>query len=517
MGVTVIKPYGSYSSAFLFGSQQWPPPSINVPITAGATLGSNTITVSDTSAFSVDQPMSIVPNPLPVWAHNLGGFPDTSQTMRITFKVRSLTSTTVTFDPPCPFDFSSLNPQARPFEGPSNGYYFIQGVGVEDLTVDLSASTIGWAIEYEQAWGCWVKSVEVTGAYSRQMRFGTLVRGEVRECYTHNAGSGPDHEGIDFDGDCCWNLVEDNICNNGGTSPIQFGDSVGANSCNVVAYNYVLNTAPAFWDISFNHAPHDMLNLAEGNVIDNYKDDGYFGSSSHNTLFRNRINYNLELKHFSNYYNIVGNILGTSGWTNAYDTEQVDYPNPPYSINPVYGLGFPNIGNDDYTGITEATNPPDYHLFTNNLSDPDNQQLDRNVKNTILRHGNFDYFNNSTVWDPTIPDHTIPNSLYLAAQPTWWPTNLPWPPIGPDLTPMVSQIPAEYRFSNGTPTPTPGPTVTPIQTSTPTVTPTPTPTATSTPTPTPTARPTPTVTPTPTPTPTAIITSTPKQKGRGRH
>jgi hypothetical protein len=206
-----------------------------------------------------------------------------------------------------------------------------------------------------------------------------------------------------------------------------------------------------------------MLNLAEGNVIDNYKDDGYFGSSSHNTLFRNRINYNLELKHFSNYYNIVGNVLGTSGWSNAYDTEQVDYPNPPYNINPVYGLGFPNIGNDDYTGITQATNPPDYHLFTNNLSDPDNQQLDRNVKATILRHGNFDYFNNTIVWDPAIPDHTIPNSLYLAAQPTWWPNTIPWPPIGPDRTPMVSQIPAEYRFVNGTPTlaPTPASSATP--------------------------------------------------------
>jgi hypothetical protein len=447
-GVTIIKSNAS-NGYFLFGSQQWPPPSTYIPIIAGATTGSNTITVSDTSAFSVDQPMSIAPAPLPVWAHNLGGFPDSSHTMRITFKVRSKTSTTVTFDPPCPFDFSGMNPQARPFKGPADGQYFVQGVGVEDLTMDMSNSTTFCAIEFEQAWGCWIKGVEVNGAYSRQMRFGTLVRGEIRECYTHDTqGSGPNHEGIDFDGDCCWNLVEDNICNKGGASPIQFGDSTGANSCNVVAYNYVVNTDLGFWDISFNHNPHDMLNLAEGNVIDNFKDDGYFGSSSHNTLFRNRIAGQISLKHFSNYYNIAGNVLGTTG-VPAYETEQVNY-----NFITIYELGFPNIGNHFYAGITEATDPPNYHLFRNVLSDPDNQKLDRNVKATILRHGNFDYFNNSTIWDPAIPDHTIPASLYLIGKPSWWGL-LPWPAIGSDLNPMVSQIPAEYRFVNGRPTPPP--------------------------------------------------------------
>jgi pectate lyase-like protein len=460
-GMTIIKPYGSYSAAFLFGSQQYPPPSTNVPITAGATRGSNTITVSDTTAFVIDQPMSIAPAHLPVWAHNLGGFPDSLQTLRITFKVRSKTSTTVTFDPPCPFDFSGMNPQARPFKGPIDGYNFIQGVGVENLTVDLSSSTIAWAIEYEQAWGCWVKNVEVKSAYSRQMRFGTLLRSEIRQCYTHDVqGSGPNHEGIDFDGDCCWNLVEDNICNFGGAAPIHFGDSTGANACNVVGYNYVVNTDPIYWDITFSHAPHDMLNLAEGNVIIKFMDDGYFGSSSHNTLFRNRIKHYVELKHFCNYYNIVGNVLGTTGFSDVNETDVVNYNN-----NPIYGLGFPNSGNHNYSGTFGPTTPPNYSRLPNKLTDPDNQKLDRNVKATILRHGNFDYVNNSTVWDSSISDHTIPDSLYLKGKPSWWDQS-PWPPIGPDRSPMASQIPAEYRFVNGRPTqpPTPTSSSTPPQT-----------------------------------------------------
>jgi hypothetical protein len=449
-GITIIKAYNN--GYFLFGSQEWPPPSTYIPITAGATKGSNTITVADTSGFIVDQPMNITTAVMPVWAHNLGGYLDSVRNLRIAFKVRSKTSTTVTFDPPCPFDFTGLNPQARTFLGPSSGYNFIQGIGIESLTMDMNNSTASWAIEFGQAWGCWVKDVEVKGAISRQMRFGTLVRGEVRHCYTHDKrGSGPNHEGIDFDGDCCWNLVEDNICNNGGASPLQFGDSTGANSCNVVAYNYIVNTDPGFWDISFSHNPHDMLNLAEGNVISWYKDDGYFGSSSHNTLFRNRIGLQVALKHFSNYYNIVGNVLGTAGVNRGYETETSDYYN--VRLSPVYELGFPNIGNAHHDGtFIGPTTPPNYSALPNTLTAC--QQLDRNVKATILRQGNFDYVNNAVIWDPAIPDHTIPNSLYLTGKPSWW-GELPWPPIGPDRTPMVGLIPAQKRFGMRSPTPTP--------------------------------------------------------------
>jgi hypothetical protein len=442
---------------------------------------------------------------MPIWSHNLGGNPDSDLNMRITFKIISKTSTTVTFDPPCPFDFTGLNPKATVFAG--SPYTFIQGIGIEDLTIDLSSSQIAWAIEFDTAYGCWVKNAEITGAYSRQMLFYQSVSGEVRHCYTNaTQGSGPNHEGIDFSRDCSWNLVEDNIANKGGDPPFIFGDADGGNSCNVVAYNYATNTDPGFWDISFNHGPHDMLNLAEGNVIDNFKDDGYFGSSSHNTLFRNRIRYNLELKHFSNYYNIVGNVLGTTGFSNAYETEQVNYSN-----NPVYALGFPNIGNHSYSGTFGPTTPPNYVGLPNILEGC--QQLDRNVKATILRHGNFDYFNNATVWDPTIPDHVIPDSLYLTDRPIWWPKNMPWPPIGPDLTPMVSQIPAQCRFLGGncSPPPSPTPTATATPTTTATATPTATATAAFTPTPTATATATPTSTPTPTVSPIPTPTPTPTQ------
>jgi len=187
-------------------------------------------------------------------------------------------------------------------------------------------------------------------------------------------------------------------------------------------------------------------------VINNFEDDGYYGSSSYNTLFRNRISGQLRLKHFSDYYNVVGNILGDTR-ANTYETEAANYWEQ--GIAPIYELGFPNIGNASYTGTLGPTNPPDYHALSNNLEDC--QQLDRNVKATILRHGNWDAVNNDVVWDNRISDHTIPNSLYLTAKPSWW-GELPWPPIGPDRTPMAGPIPAQQRLANRIPTPaaTPG-------------------------------------------------------------
>src|SRR4029079_5230906 len=185
------------------------------------------------------------------------------------------------------------------------------------------------------------------------------------------------------------------------------------------------------------------------------------------------------LKHFSDYYNLVGNILGDT-WANTYETEVADYWGQ--GIAPIYELGFPNIGNASYTGTLGPTNPPDYHALPSNLEDC--QQLDRNVKATILRHGNWDYATQSVVWDPSILDHTIPSSLYYSTQPGWWPAGGSWPPTGPDRNPMIGQIPAQIRFlAQSTPTPSPTVSPTPSPAGSPTATPRATPTPRHTPRP----------------------------------
>ena len=52
--------------------------------------------------------------------------------------------------------------------------------------------------------------------------------------------------------------------------------------------------------------------------------------------------------------------------------------------------------------------------------------------------------------ESSIPNQSIPSSLYLSGKPSWW-GNLPWPAFGPSPSnPNIllnGEIPAEVRFN----------------------------------------------------------------------
>jgi hypothetical protein len=461
-GATILKSSVKEGNAPLcFGDSDWPRPTKGEAITAGATRGSTAVTVADTSRVNVGKLVRIDPVN-PPWVHNLNGEND-HPTMSFTFKVVAKTLTSVTLTPPLPFDLSAMSPKLVPYSP-----LLIEGIGIEDLSVDLDGTRTPAAF-VETAWGCWFTHVEIVNSGSRQLLLYTFCAGEISGCFTHGTRSGgPNHEGIDFFIDSCWNLVQDNIVVNGGFPGIILGDSKGGCQGNVIAYNYgssVNSGGPDTTgaDISFSHGSHNMLNLAEGNVVTMINADGYYGSSSHNTLFRNCIKIThptatdglrgVALGHFNTYYNVVGNVLGTPDFPGAphgrYDIETPSYRNGTHLI---YQLGYPNLGNTFHDGTRLApASPPDYRGQPFTL--PKAQALDLNVKATLLRWGNFDYATHTTRWEssevpgdvPVPPDHDLPASLYLRAKPEWW-GDLPWPPIGPDLSPMVSAIPAQVRF-----------------------------------------------------------------------
>jgi hypothetical protein len=125
--------------------------------------------------------------------------------------------------------------------------------------------------------------------------------------------------------------------------------------------------------------------------------------------------------------NVLGCVLGTAGQSSTYEAA---YPAAgDSSLKTIWRLGY---GGPSWAG-------------------------DPNVKATLLRHGNFDYVTNSVIWDPSVPDHTLPPSLYLSSKPSWW-GSLPWPAIGPDLSPMTGTIPAKQRYEGVDTTPPPAPT-----------------------------------------------------------
>src|SRR5215475_12802267 len=348
-GKTVIKIAMTANPFFVRGVLPWPPPTNWLAISSGATKGSTQITIADTTGFNVDMLFLIGPNGMPQWGKQLAGKPDSqlswSGGMGGMFKVRSKTATTITFDPPLPFDFTPYGPLALA----SGAQSTVQGVGIESMTLDQTGATANFpSIQWESVWGCWIKDVEFKNNFGRIVLLSSAVRCEIRQCFTNGPNTAqPNHEGVDWGGNDSWNLVEDNIFGTG-FPLVVFGDGGGHCMGNVVAYNYVSTYQGNTWDVTFNHGPHNMFNLCEGNIFQNsFKDDGYFGSSSHNTLLRNSIPDQVLLKHFSNYYNIIGNVLGALVSSNpnlhrVYETETADYWSS--GQYPVYELGFPNIG-----------------------------------------------------------------------------------------------------------------------------------------------------------------------------
>lgn len=103
-------------------------------------------------------------------------------------------------------------------------------------------------------------------------------------------------------------------------------------------------------------------------------------------------------------YSIIGNVLGDAGFETEYSTA-------PSSINTlaIYAL---------HPAISAST----------------------------LIHANWDSVTKGVTWNGT-DDHVLPSSLYLSSKPSWW-GSLPWPAIGPDVSPMY---PASPVVGKGTP------------------------------------------------------------------
>jgi len=451
MGLTILKPQGG-GNGTIQNSGDWPVPSPTITITSGATKGSKSVTVNGSSRAAAHKLVTISSiNPPYVWhlasiyrnGPNYNGL-DKTRLLNSTHYVTSIRDNTINFSPPLPIDMANT-PKITPW-----GHIILTGFGIENITFDMINATAAAPIFLSQAYSCWIKGVEVANTVSRQMWFYQMVNCEIRECYVHDTvGTGPNHEGIDLALECCFNLIEDNICINAGKPAIILGDWGGGSAGNVIGYNYIHNAntaaSPVEYSISVNHGPHNVMNLVEGNVGQGVNSDGYFGSASHNTFFRNYLSGDypsnvdwpktVQMCKWSYYMNFVGNVLGKSGLGQIYQATRSDYPN---TVKVIWQLGYPNTGNTAYSGTYDGT------PTTPGNADP-TVLLDLAVDGSIIRHGNFDYVTNNTIWDPSIADHTLPNSLYLSGRPSWW-GSLAWPAIGPDLTPMRAQIPAEIRF-----------------------------------------------------------------------
>jgi hypothetical protein len=343
-------------------------------------------------------------------------------------EVTAVQGNQVTLNLPLHWSYStSLNPWAYQVDADA----LIRNAGLEDLTLTQDNPEVEFMIEMDGAQYSWIKNVEIKNIQRRGMWIIDSLQNEIRECYVHIGidGYGRDRGyGIFLDLHSSNNLVEDNILSTIDGGGVMTG---GGASGNVISYNYlhdILFDDP-WWLIaspSINHAPHPKMNLWEGNIAYKAEADIIHGSSSHNTIFRSRSqgwqsdtittrNNAIEIAAKNTYMNVVGSVLGTPGKSNRYEV----LPGQPYDDwqdNVIWALG---VGSG--------------------VDDP-------NVAATLLRHGNYDFVTNSVIWDPTIADHNLPDSLYLSGMPEWWCQETPWPPIGPDVEGYFHDIPAKRRF-----------------------------------------------------------------------
>lgn len=305
--------------------------------------------------------------------------------------------------------------------------------GVENMSIIVSNTAL-YGFYSELGKYLWIKGCEIAYGEIANTGFVDDFRSEIRDCYIHDTRSANEGYGVLDYGCVTGQLIENNIfC--GHYVGVVFEQTVGS----IVGYNYFWRTRSGLvgsiqvTQISANHGPHGMMNLFEGNMANGIWNDGYHGSTSHQTMFRNQFHgldiYTngqqcVNLYQWSYYHSLVGNILGDASWSSP--------------------TGY-------YTTFLLVTNDPGgnskIHTIYGRLGQVQGElgNLDSVVTNTMIRHGNYDFYNSATLWEPTIADHNLPASLYLTSKPTWF-SNATWPPIGPDVSGMTNMIPAQYRY-----------------------------------------------------------------------
>ena len=322
------------------------------------------------------------------------------------------------------------------------------GQGLENLTVDSTGNSQAVGIQIRDCLNCYVKGVRGIDSARSQVQVYNSAHSTVRDSYfflTQNQAT------ASYGWECYSasdNLAENNIFQ-AVVSPEMFNSAC---SGSVVGYNFSINNYyPASPGYNANaHGDHTSGvddDLYEGNVGNIVNADVVHGTHNLMTYYRNRLSgqqpggcyasgssyatavyapcsNNVEpiaLQSFSRFYNVIGNVLGTSGTNTTY----INGAN--VNLNGIYALGG---GNAQATPVI-----------------PD----DPNVQPTTMLWGNYDTANAAVRFvasevpsaltgtqapfaNPVPASQTLPASFYYSGTPAWWPAGKPWPPIGPDVT-----------------------------------------------------------------------------------
>ena len=307
-----------------------------------------------------------------------------------------------------------------------------RGMGVENLSANHTNSSAFLGTQFYNCIGCWAKGIRSIGSDRDHFAIYFSSRITIQDSYMFGTKNSVSQSyGIEAFGSSD-DLFENNI---GQQVAVPFMINSDCEGC-VVSYNFSINdyySASSNWMMQgiFLHSLTSNI-LLEGNVGSGAIGDLFHGTHNFITMFRNRFDGNesnngttttsntnpLKIYPFSRYFNIIGNVLGTSGYHTSYQ----------YATSPEQSGG-------DKSVMVLGTGPATCC-----------QSGDPLVASTMLRWGNYDTVNNATRFlTSEVPSiltqflnlvpltQALPSSFYLSAKPAWF-GSVAWPPIGPDVT-----------------------------------------------------------------------------------
>jgi hypothetical protein len=373
-------------------------------------------------------------------------------------QITAISGNNITIWPPLGFTYSNaLNPVLYVQEFAAQGVKNVcRQDGFEGFTItnSLGAASQKHVFDIYCAVQCWWSNVEIVNCKNYAGFFDDCLQCQIDGCWIHATSTnyiyyqnyGLETEFATF----C--LFQNNIfdgffealqIDSGGCGNVVFANFF-TNYCNVQALGGA-DAGRLQPCISVSHGAYPMMNLIEGNVGMAVQADFYWGSSGYDTILRNAFTsvdtqwvpsvpvndiFALKIDAGSWWNNIVGNVLGSPSVT--YSAHQMSGLQG-YDHAVIARFGYPNIDSNGYNGTNSGTG-----------------SFDTNTLATMILTGNYDYYNNSIMWD-TNGVQAIPNSLiYPNSAPSWWGTNR-WPAVQPDASTLVTAIPAQLR-SNGDPT-----------------------------------------------------------------
>ncbi len=326
--------------------------------------------------------------------------------------------------------------------------------GVEDLSIDNTNSGAQEGIEFFNCNGCWLKGVRSIDPTRSHVMAWQSPHSTVQDNYFYRTANQSSSSYAAEFANASDSLMQNNISQQC-SSP--FVMTATCSGC-VISYNFDINNLYDSGRGNFTyqqqgyypHAAGDDYMLAEGNQGAGLYSDNFHGAHHFQTAFRNFWNGfqpnngnrttnglgALRINALSRFYNIVGNVIGASVFTNYQSNiansgsvraisaiEQIGLGNG-VPNDPNVGRTIMNWGNyDTVSGTRFCGNSSDIGWTTTCASTSEVPSGITNFANPIPTKG-----------DTGAGQPPMPASFYLSSKPNWWPATKPWPPIGPDVS-----------------------------------------------------------------------------------